>query len=203
MSKALSAAFIAVLMSSTSVALAADVTSPKSELERVWEALEAAQSKIDELENRSNASPFTPPKSLGLDEDSKIDPVQSAYPIAKGDNLRLAQVHFNVSSIDLSPGGERLTREAAEWIKSLPSKKIVVAGYSDTVGPADVNKEISKQRADAVASILIEAGIDPDAIEVVGLGEEGIPEATGDDVAEPLNRCVGIFAVPSEDEENT
>jgi|GEM_PF-3707229 len=203
MTKTMSAILVAFFVSSSSVALAADITTPESDLERVWEALEAAQSKIEDLESRANASPFTPPKSLGLGEADTIDPVQSAYPIAKGDNLRLAQVHFNVSSTNLSPGGERLTLEAAEWIKTLPSKKIVVAGYSDTIGPADVNKEISKKRAAAVASVLIDAGIDPDLIEVVGLGEEGIPEETGDNVAEPLNRCVGIFAVPNEKEENT
>jgi len=57
---------------------------------------------------------------------------------------------------------------------------------------------ISEQRASVVASVLEEAGIDLSSIEVVGLGEEGIPEATGDEVAEPLNRCVGIIVVPKD-----
>jgi len=177
---------------------AAGKIASEDEIQRVWAALEAAQSKIQDLENRTDASPFTPPKSLGWSEGDAIDPVQSAYPIAKGESLRLAQVHFNANSAELSPGSKRLALEAAEWIKTLPNKKIIVAGYSDTVGPADANRAMSEKRASVVAAVLEEAGIDPSSMKVVGYGEQGIPEATGDEVAEPLNRCVGIIVVPDD-----
>ncbi len=170
----------------------------QSELERVQQALKAAQAKLQDLENRTDADPFMPPKSLGLDKDKNIDPVNSAYPITKGPGLRLAQVHFNINSTKLSPGGERLTLEAAEWIKTLPTKKVIVAGYSDTVGPSDVNKAISMSRAQEVAAVLQRAGIDPGSMKIISFGEEGTPEQTGDDVAEPLNRCVGIIVIPEE-----
>jgi hypothetical protein len=38
-------------------------------------------------------------------------------------------------------------------------------------------------------------GLPRDMVEVIGKGEEDAPEATADGVAEPLNRCAGIFVV--------
>lgn len=168
------------------------------EIKRLRDELKTTQSKVQDLENRTAASAFTPPASLNLAKDEQVDPVNHAYPITVGKALRLAQVHFNSSSIELSPSAERLTREAAEWIKTLSTKKIIVAGFSDTIGPADVNMKISKMRATKVAALLESAGIDPSMIEIVGSGEKGLPQKTGDNVAEPMNRCVGIIAVPGE-----
>ena len=168
------------------------------EIKRLRDDLRATQSKVKDLESRVDTNAFTPPKSLGLGKNAKIDPLNSAYPIAKGPGLRLAQIHFNTNSTKLSPSGERLTLEAAEWIKSLSTKRVVVAGFSDTIGPDDVNKKISKLRAQEVADVLRRAGIDPSKIEIVGLGETGLPQKTGDNVAEPMNRCVGIIAIPDD-----
>lgn len=168
------------------------------EIKRLRDDLRATQSKVQDLESRADTNPFTPPAALGLKKDEKIDPVNQAYPIAKRGGLRLAQVHFNTNSTKLSPSGERLAREAAEWLKTLSTKKVIVAGYSDTIGPADVNKKLSKMRATEVAAVLERAGIDPSMIEIVGSGEEGLPQKTGDNVAEPMNRCVGIIAITDE-----
>lgn len=107
----------------------------------------------------------------------------------------LTEIHFNPGSAELTPGGQRKVRAAAEQIKSLNTDQIRVVGYSDTAGDATFNKHLSLLRADSIAAMLAEMGLERDTIEVIGSGEEGIPEPTEDGVAEPLNRCAGIFVV--------
>ncbi|MEM9691981.1 MAG: OmpA family protein [Myxococcota bacterium] len=51
------------------------------------------------------------------------------------------------------------------------SKKIVVEGHTDSVGPDEVNRKLSQSRADAVRRFLVSEGIDASRIKSVGKGE--------------------------------
>jgi len=107
----------------------------------------------------------------------------------------LQQVHFLHDSSELTPGAQRKIKEAAEWFRNNNPSKIRVVGFSDTRGTADYNLVLSQRRADSVASLLVRAGIPEDRLEIEGMGEFSLPEPTGDGIAEPLNRCVGIMAI--------
>lgn len=112
----------------------------------------------------------------------------------------MQRVHFDPNSDALTPGGKRRAIMAAEQLKSMKEqgmkvKRVRLVGFSDTVGNDAVNQALSARRAKAVASILKQAGLSSDMIEVVANGESNLPEPTGDKVAEPLNRCVGIIAI--------
>jgi outer membrane protein OmpA-like peptidoglycan-associated protein len=54
---------------------------------------------------------------------------------------------------------------------------------------------LSLQRAKSIADLLQSVGVSSEIIEVEGNGEAGAPEATEDQVSEPLNRCAGIYAL--------
>jgi outer membrane protein OmpA-like peptidoglycan-associated protein len=110
-----------------------------------------------------------------------------------GDELRVGEVHFDSGSADLTPGAERKAREAAERIGSMEIEKVRVIGYTDTTGSRELNKHLSLMRAGSIAELLREVGVPDERIEIVGAGEDGIPEPTGDGVSEPLNRCAGVF----------
>ncbi len=108
---------------------------------------------------------------------------------------KLQEIHFLHDSWNLTPGGLRKAREAAEWFHSNEPGKLKVVGFSDRRGSSDYNLQLSERRAGRVTQWLVDAGVPRDRIEVLGLGETGLPEPTQDGVAEPLNRCVGIIAV--------
>jgi outer membrane protein OmpA-like peptidoglycan-associated protein len=110
-----------------------------------------------------------------------------------GDELWVGEVHFDSGSADLTPGAERKAREAAERIGSMEIEKVRVIGYTDTTGSRELNKHLSLMRAGSIAELLHEIGVPGERIEIVGAGEDGIPEPTGDGVSEPLNRCAGVF----------
>ncbi len=108
---------------------------------------------------------------------------------------RLRLVHFRVDSAELTPGGQRKTMEAVEQILARQPGTIRIAGFTDTTGSPEYNLKLSSRRAQAVADMLVSAGIDKDRIEVVGLGGKVFPEPTADNIDEPLNRCVSITAI--------
>ncbi|HYZ25862.1 MAG TPA: OmpA family protein [Geminicoccaceae bacterium] len=115
--------------------------------------------------------------------------------VRSGDSIEVAQVHFNLGSAELTPSGERKTLEAAERIRSMEPAKVRVVAFADRVGGAAYNRVLSQERALSVAAVLESVGLPRDMVEVVGSGEEGIPEPTADGVPEPLNRCAGIFVL--------
>ena len=133
-----------------------------------------------------------------LNEDSlailPIDPMQSPMPVQTKRGLRLSVVHFDLGSADLSPGGLRRARESAAWIKQQAGdEKIRLVGATDTIGTKADNMVLAKNRARSLLKVFAEEGIDPARIEVISMGEAGGSEVIGDQTAEPLNRCVGVF----------
>ena len=115
--------------------------------------------------------------------------------IAAGEPIKVAEVHFNSGSAELTPGAERTTLDALERIRSMAPAKVRVVAFTDRVGDSAYNLVLSKERALSVAAVLERTGLPRDMVEVVGSGEEGVPVPTSDGVPEPLNRSAGIFVV--------
>lgn len=66
--------------------------------------------------------------------------------------------------------------------------QIYVAGHTDTVGSVAANRELSRQRADAIARYFRRHGLKGIPIYVRGFGEEALAVDTGDNVDEKRNR---------------
>ena len=109
----------------------------------------------------------------------------------------IAEVHFESGSAELTVGGQTRALAAAAVLTSLDGSLIRLTGHTDTTGSPEVNRRLSEARAQAVADMLISAGIPADRIEIVPFGQDAdaLPIATGDGVREPLNRCVAIWPV--------
>lgn len=74
-----------------------------------------------------------------------------------------AVVHFSSGSARLQPDALDPLDEFVRSLKraDLSSIRIVIAGYTDSMGSMEVNKELAKDRAEAVASHLRDMGIIP------------------------------------------
>ena len=125
----------------------------------------------------------------------RYEPLLEDQPPASGAPIKVAEVHFNSGSAKLTPGAERKTLEAVERIRSMEAAKVRVVAFADRVGGSAYNRVLSQERALSVAAVLESVGLQRDMVEVVGSGEQGIPEPTADGVPEPLNRCAGIFDI--------
>ena len=74
---------------------------------------------------------------------------------------------------DLPPEGVRAIGKVAESVKRYKGKyTLVVTGYTSSVGGVAFNKALSKRRADAVAKVLVDAGIPAAAIQTAGAGPD-------------------------------
>lgn len=103
------------------------------------------------------------------------------------------RIYYRQTGIE-SPEARSVVGEIVAFWRTLPldAKRIVVEGYTDTAGDFDANMALSRLRAEEVGRWLADAGIRPSDITLKWHGETDVAVATGDGVAEPLNRRVTV-----------
>ncbi len=110
----------------------------------------------------------------------------------RGIVLTMPGVLFGFDESDLQPGAERSLDQLAEVLIENPDQRIMVEGFTDSIGPADYNLRLSQERADSVRDALVERGVEPDRIETRGYGE-AYPVASNETAAgRQMNRRVEI-----------
>ena len=107
--------------------------------------------------------------------------------------LEEATLHFANGKAILSPEGRAAVNAVAAELKELKAPfQVVVSGHTSKVGRAAFNLQLSKDRAAAVAKVLVEAGIPAADIQSEGLSfsQPRVKERTKADQA--INRRVEI-----------
>jgi outer membrane protein OmpA-like peptidoglycan-associated protein len=105
-------------------------------------------------------------------------------------------VLFATGSADLTEEGIAQLNELAHALtgNALASYRFRIEGYTDTVGGADFNLQLSKKRAEAVVSYLVTSGhVAPDRLEAVGFGKTHLLVSTPDQTPEQRNRRVRVL----------
>ena len=90
--------------------------------------------------------------------------------ITKALNLQI--INFASGSDVIPDVNKDVLNQAAVLMKSVENAKLVIKGYTDSVGNADSNKILSQKRAQAVADYLTTQGVDRTRLTVQGLGQE-------------------------------
>jgi outer membrane protein OmpA-like peptidoglycan-associated protein len=112
----------------------------------------------------------------------------------EGVMIRLSDIQFLADSTELAESEKAKLQEIANILKTIPGKKIRVAGHTAMAGSARGRMVLSRERAQSVASYLILMGARSDAeVSVVGYGAD-VPIADND-TAEGMmaNRRVEII----------
>ena len=108
----------------------------------------------------------------------------------------IERIYFGQSGTSVAEAELPKIAALAERLGSNPSALSLV-GFSDSSGPAELNRSLSLRRAAAVRLALLAAGVDPAALtSVTGLGEDAPPIDAGDDAEEAGNRVVLIYGRP-------
>ncbi len=81
-------------------------------------------------------------------------------------------VTFETNSAELTPESEKMLMKALNTLNAYPDMKVEIRGYTDNVGSAAYNLQLSQRRADAVRNWLIAKGISPNKITARGYGEQ-------------------------------
>ncbi|MDF2367035.1 OmpA family protein [Sneathiella sp.] len=102
------------------------------------------------------------------------------------------EVNFNFDSDTPLPGSMEEVKAAAEYMKKFEDPKITIAGYTDTVGSVVYNDKLGERRAENVAFMGIEEGMEPKRIIMRSYGKKDLKVQTADGVKNAANRRVVI-----------
>ncbi len=93
--------------------------------------------------------------------------------------LKLDNALFEYNSAKLTRDARLVLDQAIYDLRRTPTKRIEVAGHTDSLGPKEYNVKLSQRRAHSVSEYLIKQGIQSDRLVVLGYGES-LPIASND-----------------------
>lgn len=89
------------------------------------------------------------------------------YPI---EGLEELSVKFGSDSFEIDATFEEQLAEALRIIEANSTAKIIIEGHADSTGNDQINLPLSELRASQVLDYLIQAGVSPDRLSIVGYG---------------------------------
>jgi OOP family OmpA-OmpF porin len=84
----------------------------------------------------------------------------------------LSPMNFEFASTQLTPESLGTVDEVAAILRAYPTATIRVESYTDAVGTAAANLDLSRDRSETVKGLLGGKGIDPTRVTTAGLGQE-------------------------------
>lgn len=78
---------------------------------------------------------------------------------------------FALNSSKLKPGSESKLDELVQLLNQYPQAQVEIVGYTDSSGAAEYNQKLSEKRAQSVAAMLADRGVDSSRMSVSGEGE--------------------------------
>jgi outer membrane protein OmpA-like peptidoglycan-associated protein len=93
-----------------------------------------------------------------------LDPKDDEKVVVFGDT------HFDYNKASLSESAKTMLDTSVQGLKENPLMKVRMAGYTSAEGTEEDNQILSERRANTVRNYLIEKGIAPERITVIGYG---------------------------------
>lgn len=110
----------------------------------------------------------------------------------RGMVVTLGDILFDSGRAEMRGGATRQMGQLADALRSSPGRSAAIEGFTDNVGSARANRELSGRRANAVMQALVGLGVPATHLRTAARGEES-PVASNDTaVGRQLNRRVEI-----------
>lgn len=107
----------------------------------------------------------------------------------KGGRTRLL-VFFDFNSADLTAASYPELDRAVHLMKAVPAMKVQIAGYTDSVGTDEYNRDLSQRRANAVRDYIVHHGIQKARVVAQGYGKDSPIADNGTEDGRAANRRV-------------
>ena len=130
-------------------------------------------------------------RAKGAEAGAEASSTRASVPAPEGDVVH-ADVYFDFKSVRLRADAVRLLQDKAALMERTSTWVVLVQGYADRQGPAEFNKRLAQQRADAVRQFLVELGVPENSVKVVTLGQDGALCDEPSKECQQLNRRVHL-----------
>jgi len=116
----------------------------------------------------------------------------NAKPTERGYVITFGDVLFATNQATLKAGAARNVDKLVAFLNAYPQRRVLIEGFTDSIGSESSNQELSGRRSNAVRTALVNAGINRQRIDTRGYGE-GYPVGGNDsESGRQLNRRVEI-----------
>jgi outer membrane protein OmpA-like peptidoglycan-associated protein len=106
--------------------------------------------------------------------------------------MTLGDVLFDAGHSDLNISANRSVLKMVQFLQLNPRRIVRIEGYTDSRGDAQENLELSQARAQAVADVLVDLGVDAKRIELQGHGQSFPVTENASDKGRAQNRRVEV-----------
>ena len=183
------------------VAIAEEAARQKSAEQRVTNA-NAMRDKI-QLEARTKEADVAKQSVVvaqGQTRDAELRNAQleaqvkelNAKPSPRGYVITFGDVLFGTNQSTLKSGATRNIDKLVSFLNLYPQRRVLIEGFTDSIGSDSSNQALSERRANAVRTALVDAGIARQRIDTRGYGEEYPVAGNGSESGRQLNRRVEI-----------
>lgn len=112
---------------------------------------------------------------------------------ARAQPAEIFRLYFATSAAKLAPESERVVDEILDAVRRRPAPDVSIIGHTDTVGEDAANERLGLQRAQWVARLLRQRGLEVVELTVASHGERDPLVPTPDATDEPRNRRVEVI----------
>jgi outer membrane protein OmpA-like peptidoglycan-associated protein len=124
-------------------------------------------------------------------------PTVEPLPPPSSKRIILRGVHFDFDKSDIRLDSRPVLDEAAEVLRDNPRVRIAVEGHTDSAGSDLYNEKLSVRRAEAVFRYLVNHGVTPERMEVIGYGKTRPVTDNESESGRAQNRRVELHVVNS------
>ncbi|RZJ12499.1 MAG: DUF4398 domain-containing protein [Rubrivivax sp.] len=111
----------------------------------------------------------------------------------RGMLVTLGDVLFEFGRAEIKPQAQEAIAKLANYLKQHPDRRVLIEGFTDSVGSDQANLTLSQRRSQAVAAALSAQGVDPTRVDTRGYGE-AYPVASNTSTSDrAMNRRVEVY----------
>ena len=144
--------------------------------------------------------------AIGGVMDAQAEDLQDKLPNAQvervGEGIQItfdSGILFDVNQSTLRAAAQQNLTDLAASLEEYEGTDVLVVGHTDSTGEASYNQGLSERRADAARTYLMGAGLDPDRVTAMGMGEEEPVDTNDTDAGRQANRRVEVAIFASEE----
>lgn len=132
---------------------------------------------------------------VGAIENKMVDAVAMAKGLGEKGHIALYGIHFDTDKAILKPESRPTLQEIGKLLLSQPKLNVIIVGHTDSQGSYEYNMDLSRRRAEAIASELVKSyGIGRERLRTAGVGYLAPVASNATEEGRALNRRTELVA---------